>query len=354
MKLSLRSLPYWLAVPALVSVSATAPVHAHFKLLKPNAWIMEDAQGNPQKQGPCGTDPASATMTNEITEVKAGDEVMVEIQETIHHPGWFRISLAEDRSEFEEIKFENANCTYDMSTVPKEPHGNVLADGLEMDENLGGSNRKIMQMVKIPDKPCEKCTLQVIQVMADAVHSPPGCIYYHCADLKITGGGSGVAQPAAGSGGTAAASGSAGAAAGGSASAAGSSAAGSSASGTAGSASTTTTPAASAGTGAATAASKPAAPTSSGSAGSTGTRTSGASSSTSATAGKPASTGGTAGTTSASKTDDPAPAADAETKSDDGGCSVARSSAASDLSGAAWLAAVGLLLGVRRKRSVHN
>ena len=353
MKLSLRSLTYWLALPALVSVgvAAPAPAHAHFKLLGPGSWVMEDAQGNPQKAGPCGPDDGSGgMMTNEITEVKAGDMVMVDIQETIHHTGWFRISLAENRSEFEDIQFTGAGCTYDMSTVPKEPHGNVLVDGMEMDTNQAGSNRHIMQMVKIPDKPCEKCTLQVIQVMADAFHQPPGCIYYHCADLKITG--SGAGQAAAGSGGsTAATSGSAGM---GAAAAAGSSAAGSSATtgaagGTAGAAAsstttTTTTTTAAAGTGGSSAASKPATTTttttSSGSAGSTGSSTSGAS--------KPASSSAAAGT--AAKTDAATAAATPASSSDDGGCSVAQSTTASDLRGVLWVAAAALLLGARRKR----
>lgn len=208
----------------LAWAALSSSAQAHIKLIKPDAWLNEDGSGGPQKGGPCGPggfdDVQPVPMSMKITTVTAGDMLMVEFDETVHHPGWFRIALAEDPNDFEEIDFPNAaNCNYDMSKVPTEPHGNVLADGLGMDTNIGGANRKFMEMVKLPDTPCEKCTLQVIQVMADALHAPPDCIYYHCAELKIlpkSGAG------AAGSGGGAAAAGSSAAAGKGGAPAAGS------------------------------------------------------------------------------------------------------------------------------------
>jgi hypothetical protein len=195
-------------VGLLAWAALTGSAQAHIKLISPDSWLNEDNVGGPQKGGPCGPgsfdDVQPVPMSMKVTTVTAGDTIMVQFDETIHHPGWFRIALAEDPADFEEIEFPNAgDCTYDMSKVPREPHGNVLADGLGMDTNLGGSNRKFMEMIKLPDTPCEKCTLQVIQVMADALHSPPGCVYYHCAELKIVA--KEGAAPAAGSGGSAAA-----------------------------------------------------------------------------------------------------------------------------------------------------
>lgn len=203
-------------VGLLAWAALTSSAQAHIKLISPDSWLNEDDVGGPQKGGPCGPgsfdDVQPVPMSMKVTTVTAGDTIMVQFDETIHHPGWFRIALAEDPADFEEIEFPNSgDCTYDMSKVPKEPHGNVLADGLGMDTNIGGSNRKFTEMIKLPDTPCEKCTLQVIQVMADALHSPPGCVYYHCAELKIVA--KDGAAPAAGSGGSAAA-GSGGAAAG--------------------------------------------------------------------------------------------------------------------------------------------
>jgi MYXO-CTERM domain-containing protein len=352
MKPLLRSLPGVLALGAIGAVAAS-PAHAHFKLLKPTAWIVEGETGDPQKQGPCGTDPAGADLTNEVTEVKAGETIMVEFEETIHHPGWFRIAIDADRSKFEEIEFPSSNCTYDMDTVPEEPHGNVLVDGLAKDENLGGANRKFAEMVKIPDEPCEKCTLQVIQVMADAIHAPPGCIYYHCADLKIVAAEGGATTGSAGAP-AAGAAGAAGAAIGGSAGAASAGEAGAAAStaGAGGASATSSGAAAAAGEGA-----KAAAP-SSGSAG-TGTRASGstaAASTPSGTAGKPAAastsstSSGTAGT-KATSADSATAAATGEAKTEDsGGCAVAQPGGSSGMASAALLSVVGMLLGARRRR----
>jgi hypothetical protein len=275
----------------------------------------------------------------------AGETIMVEFEETIHHPGWFRISLDEDRSKFEDIKFTGAGCTYDIDSVPTMPHGNVLVDGLAKDDNLGGSNRKFMEMVKIPEKPCEKCTLQVIQVMADTIHAPPGCIYYHCADIKI------VAKPGAegGSAGMAAMSGSAGAAGAANGGSPAAAAAGSAATAGTGGAAVTMTPAtATAGQGGSAAASKPTTTTPSTGAAGSGTKTNAMMST--ATAGKPAAASGSAGATSSTKTDT-ATMAPAETaKTDDGGCSVSQPGSHSSLAGAALLSLMGVLFGVRRRQ----
>ncbi|HET8937486.1 MAG TPA: hypothetical protein VFN67_28780, partial [Polyangiales bacterium] len=117
-----------LSLFAVTAMSSTA--HAHFKLLKPTSWIVEGSSGDPQKAAPCGPEAGDGMMTNEITTVTAGETIMVEFEETIHHPGWFRISLDEDRSKFQDIKFTGAGCTYDMASVPTMPHDNVLVDGM--------------------------------------------------------------------------------------------------------------------------------------------------------------------------------------------------------------------------------
>ena len=35
-------------------VIVPAAAHAHFKLLEPASWIIENERGDPQKAGPCG------------------------------------------------------------------------------------------------------------------------------------------------------------------------------------------------------------------------------------------------------------------------------------------------------------
>jgi MYXO-CTERM domain-containing protein len=328
----------WNSIPGLlVWAVLSSPAHAHIKLLKPAPWINEDELGGPQKGGPCGPggpdDVQPMPLSMSMSEFKAGETITVEFEETIYHPGWFRIAVDKDPANFEEIQFPNTtDCNYDMDTVPTEPHGNVLVDGLAKATSLTGANRTFSEMVKLPDEPCEKCTLQVIQVMADAIHSPPGCVYYHCAEIKIlpADGAAAAGSGAAGSGGAA------GAAGGGSPSAgsAGAAGAGTAIAGAGG------TPAAggTAGVGskAGAAAPAPAAP-------STGT---GAAGKPAATTGTGTATAGTTGSTTSPSTT----TGDTGATAPSGGCSVASGSADN---GAAWallLSALGLFVASRRRR----
>ena len=84
----------------IAGLLAASPVHAHFKLLKPASWLNEGDDGSPQKGGPCG--PGGYDNANPIpatgkppTSFHAGDTIDIEAQETVHHPGYFRVSLAE-------------------------------------------------------------------------------------------------------------------------------------------------------------------------------------------------------------------------------------------------------------------
>jgi hypothetical protein len=51
--------------PVMMLGAAAAPVvHAHFKLLEPASWVVEDDKGDPQKLAPCGgtlADPGTPT-----------------------------------------------------------------------------------------------------------------------------------------------------------------------------------------------------------------------------------------------------------------------------------------------------
>lgn len=68
---------------------------AHFLLIEPAASLVQDQRGDPQKLGPCGGTSANpGTPSNAITKVKGGDTLHVKLQETIYHPGHYRISLA--------------------------------------------------------------------------------------------------------------------------------------------------------------------------------------------------------------------------------------------------------------------
>jgi MYXO-CTERM domain-containing protein len=179
---------------------------AHFTLLKPKSWLNEDETGGPQKGSPCGPgnthgllgdDVQPIPVSDHVTTLRAGETIPIQLAETIYHPGYFRVSIARKRAADATAKdfpdpplMDEEQCTYDKSAVRTGAHGNVLADGLFVAEGLEGENRKLMHSVKLPNEPCEECSLQIMQVMED--HGASLCFYYHCADIKIL--------PAAGAG----------------------------------------------------------------------------------------------------------------------------------------------------------
>ncbi len=171
-----------------------ARAHAHFTLLKPDSWLVEDALGGPQKGGPCGPggydDVEPVPYSSAVTTFHAGDTVSVQWQEEIYHPGYFRIALAPvaakdaTSTDFPDPPLTDAvACNYDKAAVPTGAHDNVLADGLFMTDTQLANNRSLMQDVTLPNQPCDHCTLQVVQVMEG--HGPPNCFYFHCADITI-------------------------------------------------------------------------------------------------------------------------------------------------------------------------
>src|SRR5580692_3602709 len=88
---------YWrscLTAAALMAV--TVPfAGAHFRLLEPQSWLVEDNLGDPQKLGPCGgTSANSGTPTNAVNKVQGGQMLHIKVQETVFHPGHYRIALA--------------------------------------------------------------------------------------------------------------------------------------------------------------------------------------------------------------------------------------------------------------------
>src|SRR4051794_30636957 len=88
--------PIRLVIASAVLVAAVPAVtHAHFKLLEPASWIVEDERGDPQKGFPCGgsnTDYGKPSYA--ITQAVGGSNLHLKVQETIYHPGHYRIALA--------------------------------------------------------------------------------------------------------------------------------------------------------------------------------------------------------------------------------------------------------------------
>ena len=88
------------ALPVAGLAAAVAPaVNAHFKLLEPASWLVEDDRGDPQKLAPCGgtlADPGEPT--GAVTAVTGGSKLKIVVNETIFHPGHYRIALARKRN----------------------------------------------------------------------------------------------------------------------------------------------------------------------------------------------------------------------------------------------------------------
>src|SRR6185436_1902621 len=174
--------------------------------------------------------------------VTGGTDLMLTVDETVFHPGFYRVALALSSCHSGDKCFPADNTVYDSAgkVLPITGPGNsdhadfempakfpVLGDNLfphpqaataGAPANSAGSDQPTWTgTVPIPNLTCAKCTLQVIEFMAP--HGPNaggGYFYHHCADLKITadpgkpafdpnaGGGGAGGGGAGGSGGAAA------------------------------------------------------------------------------------------------------------------------------------------------------
>jgi hypothetical protein len=176
--------------PALVVLAPFAG--AHFHLLEPQSWIVENQQGDPQKLGPCGGTSANAgTPTNIVTKVTGGQKLHVKVQETIYHPGHYRISLAVNSRD--ELPPDPPTTSRDSdkgpmsvaATIQNPPKIPVLADGLFV--HTARSTDPFETDVQLPNITCPKCTLQIVEFMAEhGVNKDGGYFYHHCADIQIT------------------------------------------------------------------------------------------------------------------------------------------------------------------------
>lgn len=168
---------------------APAPARAHFILKQPEALSSQDFLGSPQKLAPCG-DEGGGTLTNVITGFAPGETIAITIDETIFHPGHYRIALAvNDPSELPaEPIVTPANTPCGSAPIMDPPVFPVLADGVLVHSSPFNGPQTVM--VTLPsDVTCTKCTLQIIEFMSNhGLNNPGGCYYHHCANIAISGG----------------------------------------------------------------------------------------------------------------------------------------------------------------------
>lgn len=188
----------------LLATATLAPFAVgHFKLIEPPSAIVERDNGDPQKMAPCGGNSANSargtpadlgTPSNIVTKVRGGTKLHLKVQETIYHPGHYRVALAvNSRSELpkdpEVTTKDSARGPQSVSAVIQNPvQPPILADGLwPHSTRPAGAMPPWETDVDLPNINCEKCTLQIIQFMAEhGLNRDGDYSYHHCADLQIT------------------------------------------------------------------------------------------------------------------------------------------------------------------------
>ena len=175
----------------LAGVVGVQAVHAHFTLRAPASWIVENDKGDPQKLAPCGGTEVNPGMpTGAVTAVRGGQKLEVVVEETVFHPGHYRIALARKRNLLPadpEVTMHDTDrgprsLSAKIETNPQPP---LLADGLWAHTEKPTKNWETE--VTIPNINCDGCQLQVIEFMAEHPGVRQGGFsYHHCAVLDIT------------------------------------------------------------------------------------------------------------------------------------------------------------------------
>ena len=187
-----------LLLTALALAVVSNGVDAHFVLVSPPATIMQNRLGDPQKIAPCGgvsANPGRGTPadpgvpTGAVTELKGGSTFHLQVQETVFHPGHYRVALARTVAELPKdpvvtTKDSDRGPQSVSAQIQNPPVAPVVADGL-----FAHTERTAMfeTDVTVPNFNCKNCVLQVIEFMAEHPGVREGGFsYHHCAVLNIT------------------------------------------------------------------------------------------------------------------------------------------------------------------------
>lgn len=188
----MKQLQRTLLVLAALMMAVPTATYAHFKLLEPASWLIEDDRGDPQKSGPCGGSNTDFGKPSYIVgKVTGGQKLHIKVQETIYHPGSYRVALAVNAPSELPLDPEATTIMTDRGVqsvsakINIPPSIPVLADGLFYHQTRATS--PFETDVTLPNISCPHCTLQVTQFMeAHAFNNPGGYTYHHCANLQIT------------------------------------------------------------------------------------------------------------------------------------------------------------------------
>jgi hypothetical protein len=178
-------------VVTVLLAAVPAAIQAHFKLVEPASWIIEDDRGDPQKGFPCGgsnTDYGKPSYA--VSQTTGGSKLHVKVLETIYHPGHYRVALAVNSPA--ELPVDPKATTETTERGPRSVSGEVmdpvqppvLADGLF--KHAAKADGPFETDVLLPNINCKRCTLLVIQFMEQHGPNNPGLYtYHHCATIQI-------------------------------------------------------------------------------------------------------------------------------------------------------------------------
>jgi hypothetical protein len=187
-------------VASLVLASLSTGVGAHFVLISPAASLVQNRLGDPQKIAPCGgvsANPGRGTPANPgvasgaVTSVKGGTMLPLMVQESIYHPGHYRVALARTAAQLPPDPVVTTAQTEkgarsQSAVIQNPPVAPVLLDGIFAHAERPTQNFETE--IPIPNITCANCVLQVIEFMADhpGIAVDGGHSYHHCATLNIT------------------------------------------------------------------------------------------------------------------------------------------------------------------------
>jgi len=186
----------------LIGVAVTAlstAADAHFVLVSPAASFVMNRLGDPQKMGPCGgvsANPGRGTPANPgvpsgaVTQVKGGSTLHLLVNETVFHPGHYRVALARTAAQLpadpKVTTRDSDRGPWSVSAEIQNPvAAPVLMDGLFAHTERPTANWEAD--IPMPNINCPNCLLQVIQFMAEHAKNQDGDYsYHHCAVVNIT------------------------------------------------------------------------------------------------------------------------------------------------------------------------
>ena len=129
-----------------------------------------------------------------VTKAVGGQKLHIKLQETVYHPGHYRVALAVNSPT--ELPLDPQATTRDSERGPMSlaaaiqnpPQTPVLADGLFVHNTRpAGAMPPWETDVLLPNINCKKCILQIVQFMAEHAFNNPGrYTHHHCAELQIT------------------------------------------------------------------------------------------------------------------------------------------------------------------------